>query len=194
MCTRQKLRTKIDIRFKPLKSDWGDKGFCEEVLRRHGKSFKPVSKPVDVPGYNAPGYCFRNAALIALTVPSYRYVEGVCWWRRAEHSFHHAWVTDNGINAIDPTIEDHPSPLLSVHDYRYFGLEYPTMVLVAAIKRGFLYGIFDGNNDALLLPNFTPSPLSFWDETESHADPIERIKREFEGDAVDQAFAGQVPA
>ncbi len=86
----RRYRTAVDL--------WGS---SEELVLAEGEAFHANIWAMTCPDMR-PGECFRNAHALALSAPSYRYVEG---WALMPFSIptHHAWVVDERGQVQDPT-------------------------------------------------------------------------------------------
>jgi hypothetical protein len=117
------------------------------LLRKHGRSYIGIERPKGYRRQSALKACYRNAALIAYRGEA-TYVEGVCYNGRYGFHFHHAWVTLDRKNAIDPTLPNAP-------EYKYFGIEFPAELVAAKI-------ISNNNYFSPLLDN-PDVDLAFWE-------------------------------
>ena len=100
------------------------------VLEKDGKQFTPIERPKGYRRQRRQGDCFYNAASIALRDPKATYVEGVAWSMGC--GFRHAWVTLDGVHAIDQTW---PTP-----GDAYFGVAVPAKQLAHVISRSEYFG------------------------------------------------------
>jgi hypothetical protein len=106
----------------------------EEVILKHGRPFIGIKRPK---GYRqrAIKNCFANAGELALAgrgiyVEGYANVPG-------QPPVHHAWVTSDGVHAIDTTFSD-PAP-----NCLYFGIPFAREVLKNWIIHRKTWGMLD---------------------------------------------------
>lgn len=93
--------------------------------------------------YTAPGFCVRNSAAIALQQPHFHYVEGLCWYPNGKASVHHAWLTRDGVHALDPTYGDNEAIRCC-----YFGIAFSQDALRCMLERGRWDDLFAGDDYA----------------------------------------------
>ena len=85
--------------------------------------------------------CFMNATKRVLHNPrayidGWRYVEGYAIHRTDPiMAIHHAWVTTNGSDAMDPTLD--------ATKYDYFGVAFDKPTLVGQLRQQKYYGMLD---------------------------------------------------
>lgn len=108
----------------------------EEAVLNHGRPFIGVERPTGYP-LRKRKQCFANAGYLAYNSLGL-YVEGFVS-SPGQPPVHHAWVTLDGVNAIDVTLREPPTDCL------YFGVPFPLEVLQKWIERphGYLT-MFDG--------------------------------------------------
>jgi hypothetical protein len=107
----------------------------EEAVLKYGRGYIGIERPKGFRGQRARGQCFANAADTALRGRG-QYVEGYAL-NRPDHLrmiFHHAWITVDGVHAIDQTLADAPA-----HDY--FGVPFANDVLTKAFAARGYYGV-----------------------------------------------------
>jgi hypothetical protein len=122
-------------------SDWerlGHPALMERFVLRNGKLYTP-RKRVGRRGKPKECYCNSTHFVIREQWKSYpyghpTYVEGFTIGD-IPFAIAHAWVTMTGADAMDPTLES------STH--QYFGVAFPTDVLLREIKKNRVYGILD---------------------------------------------------
>jgi hypothetical protein len=86
----------------------GDHGMAsiEDFVLRHGKEYKRVSKPDDLP-YGEAKMCYMNAFGAAWDADKYTYCEGfVLCPGCIPFPIPHAWLIDKDGNAVDNTLRD----------------------------------------------------------------------------------------
>jgi hypothetical protein len=107
----------------------------EEVVLKYGRAYIGIERPKGFRRQRAREHCFMNAADAALRGRG-QYVEGYAL-NRPDHLrmiFHHAWITVDGVHAIDQTLADAPA-----HDY--FGVPFANDVLTKAFAARGYYGV-----------------------------------------------------
>jgi hypothetical protein len=105
-------------------SRWHDRGMAspaEQAVLRHGRSFTGIARPK---GYRlrAIKNCFANAGDLACADRG-TYVEGFAIAPSVGPPVHHAWITLDGINAVEVTWRAPAS------ECQYFGIPFPAGVL-----------------------------------------------------------------
>jgi hypothetical protein len=117
---------------------WGP---LAEAVLRHGRPYIGVPRPK---GWrrHAQRQCFRNAAIVCFKKQC-TYVEGFAIGRIDGLLIHHAWVTNDGMHAIDPTWDDAPTSA-------YFGIAFSTKVVGQALTQRRTWGLLDPLDDKLL--------------------------------------------
>lgn len=114
----------------------GMPALMQRFVLRNGKEYQPVKR---IGRKGAPKECFSNATNVVLCKPvadGWRYVEGFALHR--EHplmAFHHAWVTTNGDDAMDPTLD--------ADEYWYHGIAFDKPTVVEHIERTGYCGLLD---------------------------------------------------
>ncbi len=79
--------------------------------------------------------CFYNAQMLAIEDRG-RYVEGYAQSRHLNMLVHHAWITLDGVHAIDPTWQEPGA--------KYIGIEVDTVTLAKAMcAKGFTEAHFN---------------------------------------------------
>jgi len=96
-----------------------------DAVLRYGRDYIGVVRPKGLRHQRARQQCFWNAA-DAATQDRGQYVEGFVMHRRHRAPIHHAWLTGDGVRAIDQTLPD-------ARDYDYLGIPFSNAVLVRAI-------------------------------------------------------------
>lgn len=102
-----------------------------EFLSKHGKQFTPITVPLS--GTYPLGRCYKNAALCSGPVKTY--CEGYAVAKNLTIPLSHAWLSTDGVEAIDPTWED---------GVEYFGVGFTQDFLLDFQARTKLYGVFEG--------------------------------------------------
>jgi hypothetical protein len=120
-------------------SNWefiGHPALMQRFVLRNGKEYQPVKR---IGPKGEPKGCFGNATNVVLkkrAAAEWDYVEGFAIHReRPIMAFHHAWVTTNGNDAMDPTLD--------AEEYEYFGIAFAKAIVVETVKRTGYYGLFD---------------------------------------------------
>src|SRR5262245_34286586 len=106
----------------------------EETVLKYGRGYIGIERPKGFRHQRARKQCFRNAAEAALRGRG-QYVEGYTL-NRTDHLhmiFQHAWITLDGVHAIDQTLPDAPA-----HDY--FGIPFSNDVINKAFAVRGYYG------------------------------------------------------
>jgi hypothetical protein len=105
----------------------------QDAVLKHGYPFIGIKRPKEYRP-RARKKCFLNAGDIASSerrIPRPIYVEGFAIRPIGGTPFHHAWITLDGIHAIDVTLRD-PAP-----DCLYFGIPFSLEVLQRrTVRRG----------------------------------------------------------
>jgi len=115
---------------------------AEKAVLKYGRSFVGIERPK---GYRprAPKNCYQNAGDLACTGRG-QYVEGFAISGNTGACCQHAWITIDGVHAIDVTWRN----AVQCH---YFGIVFPAEVLATwMLKRGY-WGLLDPVEDELLL-------------------------------------------
>lgn len=114
-------------------SKLGHPALLERFILRNGKEFTPCPRIGEA---GEPKRCFSNAARHVMANPGHDYVEGYAL-RRSDPimPIHHAWVTTNGTDAMDPTLD--------ASDHEYIGFRFHKRTLVKELRRNGVYGLFD---------------------------------------------------
>lgn len=102
----------------------GAPALLQRFVLRNGKSYTPTKR---IGRRGIPKQCFDNAARAVLRKDraDWSYVEGFAIHRDTPIiAFHHAWVTTDGTNAMDPTLSD-------AAEYDYFGITFNRDTLLA---------------------------------------------------------------
>jgi hypothetical protein len=125
----------------------------EEAVLEHGRPFIGIKRPK---GYRLGPVrdCCVNAGDLALRGPGI-YVEGFAM-TKFNYLIQHAWITLDGVQAIDVTLREHPSDVL------YFGIPFSLEVLLRWIcKRGHwtLLDALDTDTEELLADAHRNPPL-----------------------------------
>jgi hypothetical protein len=107
------------------------RGRLVRALEKRGKEYKGIERPKYFRRQWKQGECFYNAAEIVFKNPCATYVEGVAY-HTVDLGFHHAWVTIDGVHAIDQTW---PKPGIV-----YVGIDVPTDQLLEALRHTDCYG------------------------------------------------------
>lgn len=111
----------------------GVPSLLQRFVLRNGKAFAPVKR---IGRKGTPKHCFSNATRFALDKCSGSYVEGFALNKKLPlMPIHHAWVTINGDDAMDPT--------LNSIDYEYFGVVFAESTLRRELIKLKHYGLLD---------------------------------------------------
>jgi hypothetical protein len=118
----------------------GHPALLQRFVLRNGKPYTPRKR---IGRRGTPKECFANAAKIVVRKPrpdhvltGWGYVEGFAVHRTEPiMAFHHAWVTTDRNDAMDPTLD--------AEQYEYFGVEFELEVLMQQIRRNRVYGLLD---------------------------------------------------
>ena len=102
--------------------------------------FSVSSVPKDTAGQMRNKACFQNAGMLALAGRG-EYVEGFAMDNG--QPFAHAWITLDGVHAIDPTLPD-------ATRYTYFGIQVPVAILEKVICNQRYWGVLEKSNFDLL--------------------------------------------
>jgi hypothetical protein len=131
----------------------------EEAVLAYGRPFIGVSRPK---GYRQRGAkrCFANAGNLALCERGI-YVEGFALGRGI--AIHHAWITLDGVHAIDVTWDRQAS------DCHYYGIPFSNDVLRRlALRRGYWGPVLDWSeapfNELFKDAQDHPAPLTVEDK------------------------------
>lgn len=102
----------------------------EELVQAHGRFYTPAPLP---PRFEQaqPRACYENAAMLALEHPELTYVEG---YAAGLIPTPHAWVTEDGTSAIDPTWAEPGAA--------YFGVPFSTEWLHQHLTSSGHWGVF----------------------------------------------------
>ncbi len=104
----------------------------ERFVLRNGKQYKPRRR---IGRRRKANECYGNATNFVLGKEGV-YVEGFAIHaKRPIIAFHHAWVTINGDDAMDPTLD--------ARDYEYFGVAFDKETLCDEIINNGVYGLLD---------------------------------------------------
>jgi hypothetical protein len=112
-------------------------GFCpdgatvEQAVLKYGRPFIGTERPKRYL-LGVKKNCFRNSFYVAAAERGF-YVEGYAL-SGPGGLFHHAWITIDGIHAVDLTLRG------SIPDYQFFGVAFPLRVLndEIEIRQGYL--------------------------------------------------------
>jgi hypothetical protein len=118
----------------------GHAAMMQRFVLRNGQEYTPTKR---IGRKGAMKQCFANSykavhrhVRASHALDGWRYVEGYCIHR--EHpilAIHHAWVTTDGSNAMDPTLD--------AAEYFYFGVAFDRMTMITETARNRFYGILD---------------------------------------------------
>jgi hypothetical protein len=111
----------------------GHPALLERFVLRNGKAFTPRKR---IGRRYKAKECFANATNNILMNTKNIYVEGYAIHKDFPLPILHAWVTINGDDAMDMTLE---SPL----DYEYYGVAFQREKLLSEIIRNRCYGLLD---------------------------------------------------
>jgi hypothetical protein len=110
--------------------DRGGKVIVEEAVLKHGRQFTAIERPKEF-RLGALKRCFANAGDVACREKGI-YVEGFVISSQTVFPIHHAWITLDGIHAIDVTLRG------AVQNYSYFGIPFSLRVLEKwSARRGY---------------------------------------------------------
>jgi hypothetical protein len=107
----------------------------------YGRAFVGIPRPKGFRRQRARKRCYMNATRISWATGA-TYVEGFAM-RANMPLFHHAWVTMDGVHAIDQTLPD-------AEQYEYFGIPFPPHILAEAINARGYFGVLDPIDPGLL--------------------------------------------
>jgi len=109
----------------------GHPALLERFVLRHGKEYTPVKRK----GRKRKAKeCFSNATARMLENGD-TYVEGFAVRTTFQLPLLHAWVTTNGTDAMDPTLD--------AMDFEYFGVAFDRTTVTNEIVRNKCYGLLD---------------------------------------------------
>jgi hypothetical protein len=94
------------------------------AVLRHGREYIGIARPKGFHQQRARQTCFRNAADTALQGRA-QYVEGFVMSRRGA-LLHHAWLSVDGVHAINQTLPDAP-------ELAYLGIPFSNAVLARGL-------------------------------------------------------------
>jgi hypothetical protein len=108
----------------------------ERAVLKHGRAFTGIERPKGFRRQRTMKACFHNAGTLALDGRG-TYVEGIALLG-PDHILPspHAWITLDGIHAIDPTWKD-----ASMHLYR--GIAFPPEIVARAMLMRQSFGILE---------------------------------------------------
>ncbi len=96
----------------------GHSDILGEHILKNGSEFTPVSYPHNDDDDPWPTkQCFKNAILAGARHNYKYYVEGYVILPKIPFPIHHAWLSNDGIHAIDPTLNDE-------RNRKYYGIKY----------------------------------------------------------------------
>ena len=108
-----------------------------EALRDRGKEYVAIPRPKGFRHQKEKKECFYNAYSAAMKRRKVRYVEGVAFAPSPGIWLPHAWLTMDGVHAIDQTWDYQEG-------MRYIGIELPIKeVAGAAERRGWVGAVLD---------------------------------------------------
>jgi hypothetical protein len=111
----------------------GHAALLHRFVLRNGKAYTPTKR---IGRKMEMKQCFANSYKTVLRKTDWSYVEGFTIHReRPLMAIHHAWVTTNGNDAMDPT--------LNAAEYDYFGIAFDRMTMIEETARNRFYGILD---------------------------------------------------
>ena len=132
-----RLHFMIVERLASLASMSDERGAVARFVLEHGKAFVPVALPRGV-RKRAPGKCFEIATKLALNGSGFSYVEGFACHRSSESPLiHHAWITTDGIHAVDPSAQ------LCATNGAYFGVAFPLKSVAGLMLARGYYGVLN---------------------------------------------------
>jgi hypothetical protein len=114
---------------------WARLGHADLLTRfitRNGKAYTPAKR---IGRKKKAGQCYMNAAHFVFSHENATYVEGYVIGKTLPIPIHHAWVTINGTDAMDPTLD--------AEKYEYFGVPIDIATLRKELIRNKVYGILD---------------------------------------------------
>lgn len=105
-------------------------GTVEKFLIDRGRPFVGIARPSGYRGGSASA--FENAYASAIGASDCRgvYVEGLTLHHREQKLRHHAWLTTDGVHAIERTWTTEAT------EFHYFGIIIPSLVFMHAIGHG----------------------------------------------------------
>jgi hypothetical protein len=119
----------------------GHPALLERFVLRNGKVFAPRKR---IGRKRKAKECFSNATKVVMGGTG-TYVEGFTIRTTFPFPLLHAWVTVDGSDAMDPT--------LNADEFEYFGVVFDRKILCREIMRSKMYGLLDtglGNNTRLI--------------------------------------------
>ncbi len=110
----------------------GHSALMQRFILKHGLPFTEHTK-VEL---GTQKECFKNAATLALSSPSYRYYEGYILRAELPLLIHHAWCVNGEAKIADPTLRDSSNT-------EYYGAEFDHKILLDELLRNKVYGLLD---------------------------------------------------
>lgn len=110
----------------------GHPDMLTRFITRNGKAYTPAKR---IGRKKKAGQCFMNAAHFVFSHEGATYVEGYVISKTLPFPIHHAWVTMNGTDAVDNTLD--------AEKYEYFGVPINKDTLRKELVRNKVYGILD---------------------------------------------------
>jgi hypothetical protein len=110
----------------------GHPALLERFVLRNGKAYKPRKR---IGQKRKAKQCYANAADIALYKGGGTYVEGFAVNNKFALPLLHAWITVDGADAMDPTLD--------AKDYEYYGVAFDKDTLLKEMLRNGHYGLLD---------------------------------------------------
>lgn len=112
-----------------------------DFLEKNGKRYYSLPSPTYIiPGEI--GTCFDTCVLNALKYPQLKYVEGIAMNPHTGEYLLHAWLTEDGEHAYDPTwravLANKQVPIPTV----YFGFEMDTNLVIDFMRSTKYCGVF----------------------------------------------------
>jgi hypothetical protein len=140
MTIRERLQRELNWQ-RESDARWEREGFeaprayLQKVVLDHGREYVGIERPRGFRRQWARKQCFRNAAVVAMGGQA-TYVEDYAMSGTSGLLFEHAWLTVDGVHAIDQTL---PDALAT----EYLGIPFATAVLGRALVTHHHYGILD---------------------------------------------------
>ena len=110
----------------------GHPALLDRFVLRNGK---PYTGRKRIGRKKAAKQCFMNAAHAVFQNPDWTYVEGFVTIPEMAWPIHHAWVTTDGTDAMDPTLD--------TAGREYYGVAFDTTTLRRELVKNKVYGLLD---------------------------------------------------
>ena len=111
----------------------GHHALLQRFVLRNGQEYAPTKR---IGRKMEMKQCFANSYKTVFRNPDWSYVEGYAIHRTNPiMAIHHAWVTTNGSDAMDPTLD--------AAQYEYFGIAFDRMAMITETARNRFFGLLD---------------------------------------------------